>query len=157
MLQPYERLKKVFGGHVDRLARRFGINADLAYKWMRDTDELGTGRPNPLQRVRDLIDEAFLVDRSGMGARLIASDALEYYQQLTGASSDDLNQKEEVNLLLSKTADVVCQLNIHDIGKMSRREQKELSEKLSDVCGAVERIKTLLSHKESRERPIGKK
>lgn len=147
-LKPHERLEKVFGTTegINRLKKRFGLG-DIVYKWLRDTEGANaTGHPNPIERVRDIIDEAFIHDRSGAGARLIASDALEYYDYLTGSNSDDLNQKEEVNALLMKAADVVCQLNVNDIRKMSKKEQKELAENLSGVCAAVERLKVLLNN-----------
>jgi hypothetical protein len=140
MLQPYERLKAVFEEHKERLVRRCGIGYDLARKWLRGTDDMGTGRANPLQRVRDLIDEALIVDPSGEGARLIASDGIEYYEFLMAGRTAEINPKLEVNALVTKTAEVVCKLNKPDVEKMPESERRELAESLSDICNAAEKI-----------------
>jgi hypothetical protein len=145
MLQPFERLKRVFGGHVDRLMRRFGISEGLAYKWMRDSADLGTGTPNPLQRGRDLIDEALIVDSTGKGAWLIASDGVEYCASLLASRVGSFSQKSEVKTVISKSADLVCSLNDKDIAEMSAGERKEVAEHVSDLDCALERIKALLN------------
>lgn len=152
MLQPYERLKKVFEDHRERIVRRFGISFDLARKWMRDTDDMGTGRANPLQRVRDLIDEALIVDPTGEGAYLIARDAIEYYESLTQQKIQSLNQVKEADELLGKSVEVVRQLNIHDVRRMSKSERRELSEKLSELNCATAKLTAWLNSEDTNAR-----
>lgn len=152
MLQPYERLKAVFDGHIDRLARRFKISYGLAYKWQRDTEDLGTGKANPLQRVRDLIDEAWIVDPTGEGARLIAQDATDYYNSLSVDRTEKINPQDEVTSLITKAAEVVSKLNKPDVDKMGERERKELAENLSAICCAAEKIGLKLAPKQTKAR-----
>lgn len=150
MLQTHERLKKVFEQHVGRLKRRFGIG-DHAYKWLRDTEDLGTGAANPLDRVRDLIDEAWIVDPTGEGARLIAQDPIDYYEFLTRKKIKSLNQIQEVNTLLEKVVSVACQMNIHDIRRMEKQDRKDLLEKLSGVGCAVSKITAWLNSESEKK------
>lgn len=152
MLQPHERLKTVFGGCVERIVRRFGLSYDRAYRWMRETDDQGTGKANPMQRVRDLIDEALIADPTGEGARLIAQDAIEYYESLTARRTDKINPQDEVSSLITKAAEVVSKLNKPDVDKMGERERKELAENLSDICCAAERIGLRLAPKQTKAR-----
>lgn len=152
MLQPYERLKAVFDGHVERLSRRFKISYGLAYKWLRDTDDLGTGKANPMQRVRDLIDEALIVDPSGEGARLIARDAIEYYESLVAGRTVKINTQDEITSLITETASVVSKLNKPDVDKMGEKERKELAENLSAICCAAEKIGLRLAPKQTKAR-----
>jgi hypothetical protein len=140
MLQSHERLKKVFDGHVERLVRRFKLSPGQVYSWMRDTEGTGTGQSNPLDRVRDLIDQALLVDPTGEGARLIAKDSIEYYESLVAGRAEKINPKDEVNSLVTRTAQVVCALNESDVENMGNSDRKELAASLSALCCAAEKI-----------------
>jgi hypothetical protein len=144
MLQPYERLKRVFEHHADRLRRKFRLG-DHVYKWMRDTDDFGTGAANPLDRVRDIIDEALIVDPTGKGAWLIASDGVEYCAALLTDRVGTFNQKEEVSAVISQSAHLVCGLNEKDIAQMSTKERKQIAEHVSDLDCTLKRVKALLN------------
>lgn len=144
-MKPYERLKAVFNtpDKVERLRRRFGFSEGHLYKWLRDSEgTTATGHPSPLERVHDIIDEALIVDRTGAGARLIASDALDYLNSLSGESAD-FNITTEANDLLTKTAAVVCQVNVNDLRRMKREKLHELVDNCNSIVAAAERIRAL--------------
>lgn len=146
LFRPDERLKTVFEKQADRLARRFGVSYGHASKWMRDCEDFGSGTPNPLQRVRDLIDEAMIVDPSGAGAELIAQDAPEYLDELRSRrlGHGQWSAPSEALELLKEADDVIQRLGRLDLLNLDPRALQSLYGDILDLSVKTERVKGLV-------------
>jgi hypothetical protein len=143
ILQPHERLKRVFNTHdrIQRLAIRFGLGDNIG-KWFREWRGLGSGHPSPVQRVRDIIDEALLIDPSGAGARLIADDAPDYLESLMDArESDHVNSFAEARQLF-KEVDEALQAMPECFETARPSELKALDIELIDIEAKVSHLRT---------------
>lgn len=142
----HERLKAVFEHEAERLARRFGVSYGHASKWMRDCDDFGTGTPNPLQRVRDLIDEAVILDPTGAGAALIAQDATEYLDELMAARvpRSSWSAPTEALELLKEADDVIQRLGRLDVLNLDPVRLREVYQEAVELGVKTERVKGLI-------------
>lgn len=142
----HERLKAVFEHQAERLARRFGVSYGHASKWMRDCDDFGTGTPNPLQRVRDLIDEAIVVDPTGVGAAMLAQDAPEYLDELMSrrAPRGHWSPAVEALQLLKEADDVIQRLGRVDLLNLHPEQLRPLYSEVVQLGVMTERVKGLV-------------
>jgi hypothetical protein len=146
LFRSHERLKEVFDHHTERLMRRFGLSYGHIRKWMRETDDPGTGTPSPLQRVRDLIDEAMLIDPTGAGASLIAQDAPEYLDELMArrAARAHWSAPTEALELLKEADDVIQRLGRLDVLNVDSSKLQEVYQETVELGVKCERVKGLV-------------
>lgn len=106
-MMTYQVLALIFDRQAKRLAAAFGIKETSAARYLRDP--LGSGAPNPLDRLCRMIDEAVLANREQSG--LLIEFLRQYHLRLIhGSRKTDFSPAEAARRILQTSTSAVSSL-----------------------------------------------